>query len=122
MLALPPFRPIQNFGQHEERLYRSEDLGGIKGCMSSALAADEDVHQIFSRASFGDDFRSELGAAPRDCRYLDLRVSALEGLFYLGLRRRAAQVDDELPLLFRRRDNILPIAAARRLRGGSVAR
>src|SRR5213593_2003680 len=94
----------------------------MKHRLSDAHAADEQVHQIFSRASFGDDFRSELGAAPRDCGYLDLGVSALEGLFYLGLRRRAARVDDELPLLFRRRDNILPIAAARRLRGGSVAR
>ena len=67
-------------------------------------------------------FGPNWGTAPRDCGDLDLWVGALEGLFYLGLRRGAAQVDDELPLLFRRRDNILPIAAARRLRGGKVAR
>ena len=91
----------------------------MKRRLSGAHAADEQVHQIFSRASFGDDFRSELA---RDCGYLDLWVGALEGLFYLGLRRRAAQVDDELPLLFRRRDGLFPLGSPRCFRGGSVAR
>src|SRR5207244_5572218 len=86
VFAPPPFRLIQDFGQQEERLNRSEDIRGMKRRLSGAHAADEQVHQIFSRASFGDDFRSELGAASRDCGDLDLWVGALEGLFYLGLR------------------------------------
>src|SRR5215475_3465654 len=44
VFALPPLRLIQNFGQHEERLNRSEDIGGIKRRLSGALAAKEEVH------------------------------------------------------------------------------
>ena len=76
---LKPFRLVDDFGEKERRLQRIERFAFVEHVEVGVGAAAENVGDIFSRPSLGDQPRPELRACGRNVRYMDFGKFFFEG-------------------------------------------
>ena len=91
-LAAPPFRFIDDLGQHEERFDRIEHFADVKRRVRCPLAAGEQIGEILSGAPFGHQPRTQIVASAAQLVNFDLRISALESMNRFFSQRPSCEI------------------------------